>query len=556
MPIRYIDITSHLSQSWETAKEAVRDSNDCAVKVRTISGWKSIDSKYNPRAEAVMYIGDEIGEGDAVLAVGIGSGYLLKELIDRRISRALLITASEELARMNLEQTSESHSNSEIILLAADSPEKVWQDYIESFIQNNPNIKVILHPREASVFHPFFGALRIKLSSFLYHIKYKPQKDIRNILFPGCGGLMERELKTELRSRGKRIIETAPFSDRNITPEEAWEIIHHYRPDLVLSVNNQGSDPGGLIVEACGEAGVPWASWYLDDPRFILSTDEISGIGVKRIGFCWDRNGIESWSRLRFTDAYALPLAVDPGVFYPGAGDDTLKGRIVFVGSPLFARTKGYFAALNEEPSTLKLAEIFETEIIKNRRAPEESDIAQILETENLKHRFTSESLRRLPAYLVQRANMNYRISILKGIADLNPVVFGAGWQGLLPDSVEVRGALDYYRDLPAIYRSDAVHLSITNLQMKSYPNQRIFDIGACGRIALNDALDGWDELFPSELNELVYNDIYDLRLKIIQLQKDTVKRKRLSEKLFDAVLSRHTIGHRVSRMLEIIDSY
>lgn len=151
-------------------------------------------------------------------------------------------------------------------------------------------------------------------------------------------------------------------------------------------------------------------------------------------------------------------------------------------------------------------------------------------------------------------ANREYRRRALIALADLHPVVYGNGWQNLLPNSVELRPDADYNRELPGIYRSDAVHISLTNLQMSHYPNQRLFDVGACRRMVLNESLPGMTELFDQEIEHLLYHDFSRLRERCIHFIENPDQRREYGEYLYRHVLARHTISHRVDRILDSVE--
>ena len=166
---------------------------------------------------------------------------------------------------------------------------------------------------------------------------------------------------------------------------------------------------------------------------------------------------------------------------------------------------------------------------------------------------FSKNTLKRLPAFVLYKANFRYRISALTALADLNPVAYGDGWAGLLPDTVEIRPYVDYYNGLADIYRSDSVHISLTHLQMRLYPNQRIFDIGACGRIVLGEKLEGWETLFGNGFNDLTFSDFAEMRQRAELLSKNKGLRKTLGDDLISVVRARHTVSNRIDKMFKVL---
>jgi spore maturation protein CgeB len=88
---------------------------------------------------------------------------------------------------------------------------------------------------------------------------------------------------------------------------------------------------------------------------------------------------------------------------------------------------------------------------------------------------------------------------------------------------------------------------------MRHYPNQRIFDVGACGRAVLGERLDGWSELFCSEQAELFFDDFDQLREKAARLAADRCRRWQLGAALRSHILLHHTFAHRLDRIFKII---
>ncbi|HEB84455.1 MAG TPA: glycosyltransferase family 1 protein, partial [Bacteroidetes bacterium] len=214
---------------------------------------------------------------------------------------------------------------------------------------------------------------------------------------------------------------------------------------------------------------------------------------------------------------------------------------------------EGYFAVLDGDERARQVAGALSPEVRRTRRPPSAGRLDEVLRELDMEGAFADETLRRLPAYVTQEANRVYRREMLAAVADLRPVVYGEGWAGELPAGVELRGPADYYRDLPRIYRSDSVHLSLTNLQMRAYPNQRAFDVGASRGCLLNDRLEGWTELFGEAMEELVFDGAEQLHEAAERLLADPSARARQGEMLHGVVLARHTMAHRVERVLEVL---
>lgn len=553
MTIDYIDLRKK-NYIQEHRQKRAKNTANTVCSIKTEFGWRTMDSPYDPLGEARQIIAKNLSPESRLLLVGVGSGFIAEEFIRQGISDAVLITGSPVLGRKNFDMFAEyklRQLNIKVIVASVLCDSLI--SHIDDFCAVKSALKVIIHPRETKAFPLLFNPISIYIQSVIYPILRKPFNPPKRVLFPTSGQLLEPEIYKELAAREIDVIAVESFAGKNISPIKAWEVVKQSEPDLVLSTNNKGSDPMGLIPDACAQAGVPWATWFLDQPRFIISQKEI-GQRQKRFGFCWDISGVEACKDLRFAKIKLLPLATDPAIFSPGKGIDGLSGRIVYVGSPSFGNEDKYFAGIKADPKAQLVAKSFEKNILQTRKLPSCEDINDIVDTLGIgKNYFSAEALRRLPAFTLYRANLRYRIKALSALAGLNPIVYGDGWGGLLPEAVELRSYVDYYRDLVGIYRSDAVHISLTHLQMRLYPNQRIFDVGACGRIVLGDMLEGWKDLFGNEFDDLVFNDFNELRAKAAALAQQKQKRKMLGEMLRCLILKRHTISHRIDSMFDAI---
>lgn len=204
---------------------------------------------------------------------------------------------------------------------------------------------------------------------------------------------------------------------------------------------------------------------------------------------------------LRTARAHLLPLATDPDRFSPGGGDDELRGRVVFVGSPRFASASGFFAALDESRPAHEIAALLAAEIQRTRRPPSVDRVETLVAELDPERTLDPEARRRLPAFAVQQANLAYRVEMLNAIAQLRP-----------------------------------------------------FDAGACARVVLNDRLEALPDVFGDRLaGAIVFDDGGSLHELAGSLASNPARRRELGDALRETVLARHTIGHRVERMLATV---
>jgi spore maturation protein CgeB len=86
---------------------------------------------------------------------------------------------------------------------------------------------------------------------------------------------------------------------------------------------------------------------------------------------------------------------------------------------------------------------------------------------------------------------------------------------------------------------------------MRHFQNQRVFDVGACAGVVVGDRVSGWNELFTSELDELVFDDFDELKQKASMFAQSKDLRRVYGEKLRLEVLSKHTYAHRIDTVID-----
>lgn len=560
MTVRFHDLGGRWQE--RTRWRQTRDGRCRVLEIDTPAGWRTLDSWRAPLVEArrcLEQLSSSASTDVPVIVLGAGSGFVTDALLDAGHRHIVAITGSQIAGREQMRRANQTaaSTSAEIAIIAAKDSDSVWQQVLRPLVRDKPGTtspcSIIVNPREREIFGALIGKLELLVESYAYPLTLERQRPPQRILIPGAHDMLEIELIDELRRRGITVIEHPAIDGVRISPSQAWALLREHRPDLVLCTNNRGSDTQALLPMACEVAGIPWAAWHLDDPTVLLHPSECQGQARERIAFAWDANGFDSWRELGFRHVHALPLATDPRKFSPGPGDPSLTGRLVFVGTPRFAQSEGFFAALDHDPAARRVVETLGPEVAATRRAPSRARIDDVLIELGLDEHFTGESRRRLPAFVVQHVSFRYRVDTLTAIADLEPVVYGYGWEGLLPARVELRGPARYDHEVPTIFRSDAVHLSLTNFQMRSHPNQRLFDVGASGSVVLQDQLEGLSSMLGGGFEALLFSGVEELRAKATALLDDPARRAELAALLRAKILAEHTMAHRVDRILELL---
>lgn len=433
------------------------------------------------------------------------------------------------------------------------------------------------------------------------------------ILVIDAGYFLTREVVKALQSEGHRTVVIPlrlPADDSLPDPiaynaflQNVIDATEREHPQALLTINHLGFDASGRLTELLETLELPTLVWYVDSPRYIL-LDYLSNVSDMVGIFLWDRS-YQSWMRhCGFEKVETLPLATDPDIFAPKTEsaarvesfpleqigrDERSEAEIaplVFVGDSMaFAVEK----ALEKLPPKLRLGaatgvsanadgliEHFCDIALSPSAAtkPGWEILAELLGAEEVansseKNGFPSENLyngvhfgsaaERLnfESALVLMATRLQRNRLVKELAfSLSPdhlVVYGdVGWKQVLNGTARILPPVDYYQNLPRVYREAGGVVNITGLQMPNALNQRCYDVPACGGFLLTDAREAIREQFEPDIEVVVYESREELLDKWAYFSRSAQERARLIERGRQRVLKEHTYRHRVRSMLQI----
>jgi spore maturation protein CgeB len=311
---------------------------------------------------------------------------------------------------------------------------------------------------------------------------------------------------------------------------------------MILTVNHLGFDCEGLLADTLNRLGLPMASWFVDSPAFILGPAKRPNCDF--FTFCWDRDYLPTLKQMGYHPVHYLPLASDPELFFPKAKQS--DNQIAFVGDSLKAATEKYLALSGLNHQDLPTIDRLALNFLNN------SNLTPGPDFEGLEQNLTYERKINLEALITWRASRIWRRQILSAMPKDRLIINGDdGWKELL-SRIKLQGRLDYYKALPAHYRSKAINLNITSAQMKTGLNQRVFDVPACQAFLLTDRRNQLDELFdPDEV--VTYHNPQEAAEKAKWYLKRPEQRAKVSQKAYQRVLAEHLYLHRLEKMIRII---
>ena len=148
--------------------------------------------------------------------------------------------------------------------------------------------------------------------------------------------------------------------------------------------------------------------------------------------------------------------------------------------------------------------------------------------------RSTSLRGRKEPCLVCQRsvhtASHHKRVLLCQSLLQEGLETFGdpSSWQKFLGKEAQCHRSVDYYTELPDVYRRSDINFNITSCQMPSTVNQRLFDVPLAGGFLLTDPQKDATELFREGEEVVVYRSIEEAKDWLILFRlplTDTISR-------------------------------
>jgi spore maturation protein CgeB len=352
-----------------------------------------------------------------------------------------------------------------------------------------------------------------------------------------------RECRKGLEKLGHKVFTISPgpdFIKRLLT------LLVEARPDFLLAINHLGFDEEGKLTELLTELKIPFASWYVDSPTYILYDGGVNCSPYCAL-FCWERSYLKPVEEMGFRSPAFLPLASDPEVFSPVG--NSVNGRyatpLAFVGDSMETAQKRWEKKISRRVSK-ELASIS----AENMQIDRKRDIFDNFPSLAV-HGECIRSQLDIEAALIWKATQHYRARLARSLMPLGLVIYGdSGWKRLVGKKERVRPPVDYFRELPDVYRGTSVNINCTSFQMKTAVNQRVFDVPACGGFLLTDHQEDVDSFFEVGKEAVCFRSVEEAASLAAHYLGNEGERKRIAEAALRRVLAEHTYEKRMASLV------
>ncbi|MEW5775073.1 MAG: glycosyltransferase [Thermodesulfobacteriota bacterium] len=405
--------------------------------------------------------------------------------------------------------------------------------------------EVFLYRPGMRLFPSFWGPLFARCRA---HFLRPAPPAPRSALLPGDErGLLVRELAAALAGAGWAVRTLPPDQTAARLPD----LLRRTPPELFLSINFAGLDPCGETFHLLRAAGTTVAAWLVDNPFHVLSGLRAPywkdmPLAATDASFLPALHGHGAGKLLH------LPLAAWPGHFGPAAARpapaaEGLDDRLVFVGRSAFPDRDKFFAGCAPPPELEEQARAM-------LRAGQRPGFHWWARELGIPSFWPGNEVRRAGCG-ADRAGLAWRAACLEAAAGMPFTAFGdEGWRGLLPPGADLRGPLDYYGPLAAVYARAGAVLNVNGLLLPAGLTQRHFDVWAAGGFLLTDAFPGLD-IFPGELvREISFRTPAELPALARRALSNAAWRQDVAAAWRGLVEREHTYARRTAALLGWLD--
>ena len=549
---------------WHNHEIALAKNGSPVLRVKGEEGKRiTFHSLLNPHNEARRLCEKIVPPENSILVIiGAGSGYHIETFIEK-LQRGIVIIV--ELDRCILRHMMARcyqrlfFENVKLYICAEDTPESIMR-YISEVQAQHGFRQLFVFEHAPSVraystsYMPVLSRLkRIEHYNVTARLRYKKfcHDKLRTLILQSRYYLLP-EIIRALKRLGHDVqtvkIETDPdMTGSHITIEQIISKIMLFKPDFVITVNHLGFDREGILTKFFSDIELPFASWFVDSPTFILEDYNLQRSPYLGC-FVWDRDYCNDLLAQGYENVFYLPLATDTDLFKKRSPLSKMQIDVGFVGNSGEETIASCFRELGATETSRQLIFRLASAFV--------SSPARRVSQMSLRLNPDEEALFSQKRNLIERAvtwvaTQQYRICCVKKILKFNSVIHGdQGWYRHLNRCASILPELNYYDELPTFYTQCCINFNTTSLQMKNGLNQRVFDVPACGSFLLTDYRAQIEDAFKIGREIICYKNPDEIEDLLAFYLRNETERNRIARAAYDRVHHDHTYDQRLAVLI------
>ncbi|WP_026517149.1 CgeB family protein [Butyrivibrio sp. MC2021] len=370
----------------------------------------------------------------------------------------------------------------------------------------------------------------------------------------------------ELKASGRDIhIELYPYDnhierDDKQFAEKFKTDLQKKSPDFVMSFNFFP-----IVSGVCNEVGIKYVSWVYDNPAINLYSFTL--INPCNYVFLFDSQMYEVFANQGIKTVYYLPMAAAVERYDRFEKSDVFRkkwgGELAFVGN-LYTEGHNYYDQIED-----KLSDYSKGYINGLMRAQMEINGASIVEgsiPENVMKEMV-DALDAKPNYdgvetydyiysnyvIDRKITALERTEMLTMIGEKYSVNLFTGDKNFKPKGINNRGKVDYYKEMPYIFKNTDINLNITLRSIQRGIPLRCMDIMGCGGFLLTNYQEDFLHFFEPFEDYVYFESRKDLMDKIEYYLTHEEERNRIAKSGYEKIKANHTYRLRLEEILDIV---
>lgn len=383
------------------------------------------------------------------------------------------------------------------------------------------------------------------------------------ILYVEWGGYGEKDIEEAFVTEGHQPV-VFPFVMQEgkvrYDPDTESRLCRRIReegPDAVFSV-----DYLPVIARGCQKESIRYISWVYDWPYILLYSKTI--LYPCNVIYVFDKEICQEFRNAGVSTVHYMPLAANvdrlDGMIPDPAKGDPYAYDVSFVGSlyvekenmfdQMAARlpdyAKGYLDALIAAQLRIQGCSF-----IQELLGPVIDDMRRAFPQEISVDGMESAEFHYAQCVISRRITAIERMDLLCSIADYHAVDLFTYVTGLVWPNIREHGPVNYYSDMPLVFKRSKINLNITLRSIRSGIPLRAVDIMGSGGFLLSNFQAGFLDYFTPGEDFVYYESKEDLLWKTDYYLTHEEERKRIAENGYNKTAAGHTYRHRVREILD-----
>lgn len=364
------------------------------------------------------------------------------------------------------------------------------------------------------------------------------------------------DIKAAFRAEGHEVV-CYPFDNKDgrrdsVLEQDLTAALRRSVPDVVFSFNYFP-----VISNVCKREDIRYISWIYDSPYVMLYSYTV--VNPCNTIYIFDRALYQEFHDAGIQTVRYLPMAADTDrLDRLTAGADSCEYNVSFVGSlyteehNFFERmtglspySRGYLDALMSAQMKIQ-----GYNFVQESLSPIMEDLYRALPMDPNPDGVESREYLYAQYVINRKITGLERADLIGAVAGQFPFDLFTQNRGFTGDNLRNHGTVDYYTQMPLVFRRSRINLNISLRSIKSGIPLRAFDImGSGGFLLSNYQADYLEHFVPGE-DFVYYESREDLLDKIGYYLEHEDERRAIAASGHDKVAAAHTFRHRVREML------